>query len=155
LGGEGSSITLPVVPLQGSLPLPQFAPPEFIDAPEGVTTSGDYAWPGTWKLERDETKGLSTMTWSGTAGFNFPWGSFAHTEKAVYHVEDAHPESASAEGEGESIQKLADRTLTYRGHLKLSGDAKTFHYHFTRELFRDGQLVRSRTWEEDIPRDFQ
>jgi len=151
---DGSSLSLPVVPLKGGVP-PQLALAVPIEAPDGVSTTGDYAWPGTWKLERDEGSGRSTVTWSGTSALRFPWGSFEHTEKATWHVDDAHPEAASAEGEGESIERLPDRTLLYRGRLELSSDAATLHYRFTRELLRDGTVVRSRSWREDIPRDFQ
>jgi hypothetical protein len=58
-------------------------------------------------------------------------------------------------GDGESVEKLADRVLTYRGHLRFSSDATTFHYAYTRELLRDGAVVRTRSWHEDIPRDLQ
>jgi len=67
----------------------------------------------------------------------------------------ARPESAAVEGEAESIGKLADRVLIYRGHLRLTSDATTLHYAYMRELLRDGALVRTRTWSEDIPRDLQ
>jgi uncharacterized protein len=151
---DGSVLSLPVVPVKGGAPLP-LAAPEPIEAPEGISTTGDYAWPGTWKVERDEGTGQSTVTWSGTSSLSYSWGTFEHTEKATWQVDDAHPEAASAQGEGESIEKLADRTLIYRGHLKLSTDANTLHYDFTRELLRDGSMVRTRSWHEDIPRDFQ
>jgi len=29
------------------------------------------------------------------------------------------------------------------------------HYDFTRELLRDGTVIRARSWHENIPRDFQ
>ena len=151
---DGSLLSLPVVPVSGGV-APRFATPEAIETPEGISTTGDYAWPGTWKLERDEGNGQNNVTWSGTSALRFPWGTFEHSEKAAWHVDDAHPETASAQGEGESIEKLADRTLVYRGHLKLSSDLTMFHYDFTRELLRDGAVVRSRSWHEDIPRDFQ
>jgi putative CocE/NonD family hydrolase len=155
LGTEnGSSLTLPVVPLKGGVP-PRLSMPEAIETPGGISTTGDYAWPGTWKLERDEGTGQNTVTWSGTAAVRFPWGTFEHTEKAAWHVDDSHPEAASAEGEADSIERLADRTLIYRGRLKLSTDHTTLHYDFTRELLRDGSVVRSRSWHEDIARDFQ
>jgi uncharacterized protein len=155
LGGiDGSSLALPIVPAKGGTP-PELKPPEPIESPEGIFTTGDYAWPGTWKVERDEGSGENTVTWSGNSALRFPWGSFEHTEKAVWHVDDAHPESAWAEGDGESVEKLSDRTLLYRGRLKLSTDATMLHYEFTRELLRDGSVVRSRSWHEDIPRDFQ
>jgi len=34
--------------------------------------------------------------------------------------------------------------LTYRGHLRFTSDATTFHYDYTRELLRDGSVVRTR-----------
>jgi putative CocE/NonD family hydrolase len=155
LGGvKGSSIVLPIVPAHGHT-APHFTPPEAVEEPQGITTTGDYAWPGTWTWERDETSGRSTVTWRGTSDLRFPWGSFDHLEKIVYHVDDAHPETSAAEGDSESVEKLADRTLTYRGHLTFASDATTFHYRYTRELLRDGSVLRTRTWSEDVPRDLQ
>jgi putative CocE/NonD family hydrolase len=153
-GAQGSSIVLPVVPTHGRAP-PHFTQPEPIEKPQGITTTGDYAWPGTWTMERDENSGRSTVTWRGTSAVRFPWGSFDHLEKLAYHVDDAHPETAAVEGESESVEKLADRILIYRGHLTFTSDANTFHYGYTRELLRDGSLLRTRTWREDIPRDLQ
>ena len=153
-GSEGSAIVLPLVPAHGE-GAPAFAPPQPMEEPPDIATTGDSAWPGSWTLQRDEGKGLSTVTWSGTAAMHFPWGSFEHLEKLVYHVDDAHPDKAAVEGHGESVERLADRVLTYRGHLTLTSDATTFHYLYTRELLRDGSVVRTRTWREDIPRDLQ
>ena len=153
-GAEGSSIALPIVPVQGQSP-PPFAQPEPVEKPPDITTTGDYAWPGTWSLERDEATGRSTVTWRGTSALHFPWGSYDHYEQLVYHVDDAHPADAAVEGDGESVEKLEDRVLTYRGHLRFSSDATTFHYAYTRELLRDGSIVRTRSWHEDIPRDLQ
>jgi len=67
----------------------------------------------------------------------------------------AEPADSSAEGSAESVEKLKDRVLTYRGHLSLSSDATTLHYSYTRQLLRDGALVRTKTWREAIPRDLQ
>jgi putative CocE/NonD family hydrolase len=154
-GEDGSVLTLPTVPEHGA-PAASLLPPEPVEAPPGISTpGGDYAWPGAWKLERDEAHAVSTVTWRGTTAMSFPWGAFEHSEQIVYHLEDAHPESAWAQGEGESVERLKDRVLTYRGHLSLTSDATTFHYAFTRELLRDGVVIRTRTWREDIPRDLQ
>jgi hypothetical protein len=110
---------------------------------------------GTWSLDRDEATGRSTVTWRGSSALKFPWGSYDHHEQLVYHVDDAHPADAAAEGDGESVETLKDRVLTYRGHLRFTSDATTFHYAYTRELLRDGTVVRTRSWHEDIPRDLQ
>ena len=154
-GNEGSTLVLPIIPAQGRSP-PPFAPPAPSEQPPGVSTpGGDYAWPGSWKLERDETHGRTTVTWRGTSAMIFPWGSFDHIEQLIYRIDDAHPESAAVEGEAESVEHLKDHVLTYRGQLALTSDKSTFHYSASRTLLRDGTVVRTRSWKEDIPRDLQ
>jgi len=153
-GADGSAITLPVVPARGLAP-PPFGPLETVEMPPGITTPGDYAWPGSWKLERDEAKERSTVTWRGTSAVRFPWGAFEHSEQLVYHVDDADPAVSAVEGEAESIETLAGSILTYRGHLAVTSDAAAFHYGYTRELLRNGEVIRTKTWREVIPRDLQ
>jgi putative CocE/NonD family hydrolase len=153
-GADGSAITLPIVPAHGRAP-PAFGPVEEVEVPPGITTPNDYAWPGSWKLERDEANERSTVTWHGTSDVRFPWGSFEHSEQLVYRVADADPAVSTVEGEAESVETLADRVLTYRGHLAITSDATTFHYAYTRELLRNGTVLRTKTWAEEIPRDLQ
>jgi putative CocE/NonD family hydrolase len=153
-GAEGSAITLPVVPAHGRA-APAFGPLEAVEVPPGITTPGDYAWPGSWKLERDEANERSTVTWHGTSAVRFPWGAFEHSERLVYHVDDANPAVSAVEGDAESIEMLSHDVLTYRGHLAVTSDATTFHYAYTRELLRNGAVVRTKTWQEVIPRDLQ
>jgi len=155
LGGqEPSRLTLPLVPVQGA-PAGALPAPEPVEAPPGISSPNDYAWPGVWKLERDEVAARSTVSWRGTSAMRFPWGRFEHLEQIIYRLEDAHPEAASATGDSESVERFKDHVLTYRGHLRLRSDAIQFHYRFTRELLEDGRMIRRRTWREDIPRDFQ
>jgi putative CocE/NonD family hydrolase len=151
---DGSAIVLPIVPAHGQAP-PALSAPEPIEGAPGITTPGDYAWPGSWKVERDEVHERSIVTWHGNAAVQFPWGSFDHTEQLVYHLADAHPEISAVEGEAESIERLSDRVLTYRGHLAVTSDATTFYYSYTRELLRNDVVVRTKTWREEIPRDLQ
>ena len=154
-GGAASAIELPIIPARGPAPQP-FAAPEPSEQPPGVSIpGGDYAWPGSWTLARDELKGETTVTWHGTSGMVFPWGSFTHREQIIYRIDDAHPESAAVEGEAESVERLKDRVLTYRGTLALRSDVTTFHYSASRTLLRDGTVLRTRSWKEDIPRDLQ
>jgi putative CocE/NonD family hydrolase len=153
-GAGGSAIMLPIVPAHGRAP-PAFGPLAAVEIPPGITTPGDYAWPGSWKLERDEAKERSTVTWRGTSAVRFPWGSFEHSEQLVYRVDDADPAASTVEGEAESVERLPGRVLTYRGRLAVTSDATTFHYAYTRELLRNGEVVRTKTWQEVIPRDLQ
>ena len=58
-------------------------------------------------------------------------------------------------GEAESIFALKGRTLVWRGHLLVSTDQENFYYSYTRELLKDGLMVKTKTWKETIPRDHQ
>jgi len=53
-------------------------------------------------------------------------GSLEHLEQIVYHIEDAHPEHAT-----------------------------TFYYAASRSSLRDGVMLRTRSGQEDIPRELQ
>jgi hypothetical protein len=153
-GSDGSAVELPVVPEHGGRP-PSFGPVEATEEAPGIHTPGDYAWPGTWKVERDEAQQRTAVRWQGTSSYEFPWGTFEHREQLLYEASDGAPAFSSVHGESESIEKLRDRTLTYRGHLVVTSDAATLHYAYTRELLRDGVMLRTRSWREDIPRDLQ
>jgi hypothetical protein len=73
----------------------------------------------------------------------------------VYQTDDEHLAKSTALGEAETVEKLGDRVLAYRGHLSLTSDATTLYYLFTRELLRDDVVLRTKTWREAIPRDLQ
>ena len=157
LGGDSASrIVLPRVPLHGPT-TPAFAAPEPIEAPHGITGigGGGAAWPGEWTVLRDEARQRSTVTWKGTTAVSYPWGRFDHSEKLTYDIDDAHPDLAHVQGDSEYIQAVKNHVLTWRGRLDVSSDARTFFYKYTRTLLRDGVVVRTKTWEEPIPRDHQ
>jgi predicted acyl esterase len=157
LGGDSASrIVLPRVPLHGPT-APAFAAPEPIEAPQGITGigGGGAAWPGEWTVLRDEARQRSTVTWKGTTAVSYPWGRFDHSEKLTYDIDDAHPDLAHVQGDSEYNQAVKNHVLTWRGRLDVSSDAQTFFYKYTRTLLRDGVVIRTKTWEEPIPRDHQ
>jgi predicted acyl esterase len=157
LGGESASrVVLPRVPVHGPAG-PTLAAPAPIDQPAGVTGigGGGAAWPGEWTVLRDEAKQRSTVIWKGATAVSYPWGRFDHSERLTYDIDDAHPDIARVQGESEYIQAVKDHVLTWRGRLDLSSDAQTFFYKYTRTLLKDGAIIRTRTWEEPIPRDHQ
>lgn len=155
LGGtNGSRLILPLVSM---VPpgLPQaFSPPQPSDERTDIRSLG-YTWPGEWKTERDEAAQKTTVTWSGQMTTEFPWGKEMDHEQLTYRVGDLSPDKSSVEGEIERRFELKGRVLSWRGHLSVSSDATTFFYKYTRELFQDGTLVKTKTWEEAIPRDHQ
>jgi putative CocE/NonD family hydrolase len=153
-GGASSQVNLPRVSVHGNAP-PPFAAPEPIEKPATIKSIGAGAWPGTWTVLRDQVNQRSTVTWQGTAAVDYPWGRFDHSERLIYEIDDAHPELASVQGDSEYIQIAKDRVLTWRGRLDVSSDAHTFFYKYTRTLFKDGALAKTKTWQEAIPRDHQ
>jgi uncharacterized protein len=152
-GASGSRLILPVVPVKGAT-VPKFGIPEPAEERKDITSVG-YPWPGDWTLERDEANHKATVHWKGKAETNYPWGKEVDYESLTYHVDDAHPETSPVEGEAESIFTLKERELRWRGHLSVNTDRKNFYYKYTRELLKDGQLLKQKTWEETIPRDHQ
>ena len=153
LGSAGSRLTLPVVPVKGA-PAPAFQSPQPAEERKDIKSIG-YPWPGEWTLERDEANQKATVRWKGKAETDYPWGKEIDYENLVYDADDAHPETSAVHGEAESIFTLKGRELRWRGHLSVTTDQKNFYYKYTRELLKDGQMLKQKTWEETIPRDHQ
>jgi len=152
-GSDGSRVVLPVVPGHGVAP-PAFSPPEPSEERTDVKTEG-FPWPGEWTVERDEARHTTTVHWKGKEGGTYPWGTETDYENLTYEADDAHPETSSVRGEAETVFALKGRTLTWRGHLLVTTDRKYFYYKYTRELLRDGEMIKSKTWQETIARDHQ
>jgi putative CocE/NonD family hydrolase len=155
-GADGSRIVLPCVPLTGLAPTP-FAPPEPTEQPDWRrgNAEGGASWPGQWTTLRDEVHRRSTVIWQGSTSADYPWGRFDHSEKLTYDVDDDHPDLARVQGDSRYDQAVPGHVLTWIGRLDVTSDARTFFYRYTRTLLRDGAVLRTRTWEEPIPRDHQ
>jgi hypothetical protein len=154
LGGSvGSRLVLPVVSVHGA-PAPEFSPPQPSEQRADIKSEG-FPWPGEWTVERDEARQKTTVHWKGKDGSEYPWGTQSDFENLTYEGDDAHPETCSVHGEAESVFALKGRTLVWRGHLLVTTDQKNFYYKYTRELLKDGQMLKSKTWQETIPRDHQ
>ncbi|HEV3513827.1 MAG TPA: CocE/NonD family hydrolase [Candidatus Sulfotelmatobacter sp.] len=154
LGGEqGSRLVLPIVPVNGRH-APEFSRPQSIEERTDIKSEG-FPWPGEWTVERDEARQKTTVHWKGKDGYKYPWGRQDDFESMTYEGDDAHPESCTVRGDAESVFALKGRTLTWRGHLLVTTDQKNFYYKYTRELLKDGQMLKSKTWQETIARDHQ
>jgi putative CocE/NonD family hydrolase len=152
-GGDASHIVLPRISTREAVRAP-FAAPEPIEKP-GDIMEGAGTWPGVWTVERDAAHQHTKVIWRGQTSVSYPWGRFDHSERLTYDIDDLHPEFASVRGDSDYNQVTQRHLLTWRGRLKLSSDLHTFFYKYTRTLLRDGQVLRTRVWEEPIPRDHQ
>ena len=154
LGGEtGSRLVLPLVPMS-AYAAPHFAPPEKSEKRSEITSEGEIL-PGEMTVERDPVNRTAAVNWHGKSETSYPWGKETDTEKLVYEASDDRPEASKVTGDCESVFALKDSVLTWRGHLTITSDAKNFYYKYTRELLKDGQQVKQKTWEETIQRDHQ
>lgn len=151
-GKEGSRLTLPVVPLKGEAA--HVSPPQPAEEHTDLKSFG-FPWPGEWLVTRDQGRQKTIVLWKGKMGGEYPWGKETDLEKLTYEIDDAHPEVNVIHGEAETTMQLKDRVLVWSGHLSFTSDAKNYFYKYTRELRKDGSLIKTKTWEETIPRDLQ
>jgi hypothetical protein len=49
-------------------------------------------------------------------------------------------------------EEQKDRSLKWTGILDFSSDEKTFHYKFKRILEKNGEVIREKEWQEEVPR---
>ncbi len=152
-GPEATRLILPTIPGARKAG-PKFQPPAPSDRAPGVRSRGEV-WPGSWTKHRDAARGSTRLVWRGENSTELPWGRRNHSERISYSVEDRHPERATVEGTVETLLRLPDARLLWRGDFSLRSDKRDFHYRFTRELRRNGRVLRRRTWRERIPRDGQ
>lgn len=151
-GAEGSRLTLPVVPVQGTQA--RVSPPEPSEERADLKSFG-FPWPGEWVVTRDEARQKTQVLWKGKMGAEYPWGKETDLEQLTYEIDDAHPEVNVIHGEADTTLDLKDRVLVWSGHLAFTSDAQNFYYKYTRELRKDGTLIKTKTWQETVPRDLQ
>ena len=158
LGGTGGSfVELPIVP-PGDGAAPEFLPPqpgpkypgyESID----VGTSSGYGEISS--VDRNPQTGEVTVTATNTGATKYPWGTETYQETIVHKTSDAHPENTSMTGTHRMEVKLDGRTLLWEGELSFSSDLENFYYEYSRKISENGKLVREKSWQETIPRDYQ
>jgi predicted acyl esterase len=154
LGGEhGSQLILPVVPLH-SQPVPPFQPPQPSDQRSDMRSRGAIL-PGKWSVTHDLKERTTTAYWHGESEEWYPWGEETDYENLTYTADDNHPETCAVQGEAKTVFELKGRVLTWQGHLSVTTDRTNFFYKYTRELLKDGQVFKTKTWQETIPRDHQ
>ncbi len=156
--GKGTKLTLPVIPYE-KRPAPHYPEPvEYADYPgygegESETPSG-YAEINT--VERNYLT-QTVKVHARDAGYSdYPWGR-VHYLASIYHTtNDKDPAHTAVDAEYKYTWDLKDnRELVFQGLFNFHSDVDNFYYEFTRKLFENGTLVKERTWEESIPRDYQ
>jgi hypothetical protein len=88
------------------------------------------------------------------SGAEYPWGSIKSWEKITHQAQDDHPDATSVADESKTTFQLGERVLTFEGIASFRSDQKYFYYTYTRRLWENGRLLREKTWEDTIPRDY-
>jgi len=89
------------------------------------------------------------------SGVEYPWGTARFSESIVHEAQDDHPEATSVRGEYSTTVHLADSTLRWEATVTFRSDRDNFYYTHIRRLLKDGTLVREKSWQDTIPRDYQ
>lgn len=76
---------------------------------------------------------------------------------ASYRVNDHHPENASFIGKGIDTVNISaqHRTIRVESTIQVESDKAYFHTRVIRKIFENGKLLRTRSWQENIPRNLQ
>ena len=112
--------------------------------------------PGTWRTERDEIAGTTTVITETGGGHRFPERdglTFASDERYRFSVHDGW---AVARTEGSTACRVewpGGPSVTADGELAIESSAEAFDLRVGLVVTEDGTEVFRRTWSELIPRD--
>jgi hypothetical protein len=158
LGGEdGSRVVLPLVPFEAR-PRPSFLPPSEDPRLPGFErlveeTSSGYGEVSS--IERNPQTGAAKVVATNSGGVRHPWGVERYWETITHETNDLKPEETSMRGIHRMQVELEGRTLVWEADLLFRSDLLNFYYTYTRRLLEGGILVREKSWNDTIPRDFQ
>jgi putative CocE/NonD family hydrolase len=157
-GPHAAMLTLPVVPAADNEPAPSFAPPQpspdlpgYVDIDLG--TSSGYGEISA--VTRNPATGEAIVVATNNSASEYPWGREEYREKIEHRTSETEPWRTAVKGSHEIEVRLPARTLLWQAELDFSSDRENFHYHYTRRLLENGALLREKTWNQIIPRDFQ
>ncbi len=160
LGTAATRLLLPVVPPGGApRPRPDYLPigPREPGLPgyETLDTGTPSGYGEISSVDRNPRTGAAKVVATSTSATRYPWGEEHNTESITHEAENGHPEKTSVRGEYATEVKLPDRTLRWECVVTFRSDHDNFYYSSVRRLWKDGALVREKSWEQTIPRDFQ
>ena len=76
-------------------------------------------------------------------------------ETIEHRTSDKDPAHTSMKGTHYWEMTQDERVVLWESELDFSSDLVNFYYRFLRRVSENGEVVRQKTWEETIPRDYQ
>ena len=158
LGGEkGARLELPLIPT-GEWNEAVFREPVVTPALPGYESidSGTVSGYGEISsVDRDPRNGAATAVASNSGGTRYPWGVETFEERIEHKTSDNDPANTSAKGVYALQIKMDGRSVRLEAEVEFSSDLENFHLTFIRRLKENGVVIRERSWDETIPRDYQ
>lgn len=154
VGDKDTQLSLPVIPAAKRI-APPFLPPEPRQHRPDARYPSEGGWPVESHIERNIVEGTTTMKWTGEENYELPGSRMREVQRLLYRTRDDNPADSLFEGEAETSAEMPGRRLVLRSSAVIRSDKENFYVRFTRRIFENDELVRERTWEETIPRNFQ
>lgn len=152
--GQNAWLDLPLVPVMNesrqACTLP--APERSDAAPFGQ--EGEKNGP-VFLSTRNDATGDSVFTTESDTAWTIRDDTFKSSEAYRWEVNDATPDKARYQGERTNVFTIDGREITLSTTSVIASDASFFNITFTKKLQVNGQLVREKTWVDNIPRRFQ
>lgn len=152
--GNDTWLELPVVPVQNETKQPCILPmPEQSDAaPFGEVLENNGP---VFNSFRNEQTGDSTFTTASDITWIIHDNTFRSSEAYRWDVNDAMPANARYQGERRNVFVIEGNEIDLETKARIESDASYFHVTFTKTLRKNGELIRERTWADDILRAYQ
>jgi hypothetical protein len=154
-GIEETHIAVPVIP-PGPYEKPDFRAPEPRESAPDARDFGSDVWPqGTYEYKRDLVHGTVAVEWRGKGSYEVKGIRYSFTELNIYETNDRDPARSRFLGEASDTIELPGRKIFLLTNGEIESDEKNFHLTFTRRIYENEKLLRTREWKETVPRDFQ
>lgn len=146
-----SALTIPVIP-PAQRPSPPIFPVEARREREGVSSEGEE-WPLVPEFKRDG--GISHALGKAAEKYSFPGWKVEKTTSTDYWVNEEDPAKAGFTGTMSHEFKSEGEGFRLSSRMEVESDSAQFRVLFRRTLSRGETLIKEKTWEKRIPRDFQ
>jgi hypothetical protein len=146
-------LTIPFVP-KNALPSSELPPPEPREVPHDFERYHcELVQP--FRVVRDEKHKTTTTSTKESWNWRIKDRHYASKFIVSYSVNTEDPAQAAFCGQGEYTVAMQGRKIEIYSTTHVTSDIKEFHVTVTRKIFQNGDLLKTRTWEKSIPRDFQ
>ncbi len=153
IGERATRLVLPVIPPEDR-PVPAFLPPQPRETRPDARSLPSPGWPYKHLVSRDPESGITQVEWEGENRWEIEDHKYIMIDKTLYRTNTNDPADSSFQGESIRVIQMPERMLELKTLIQVRSDLENFYVNFTRQIFENDQMVRERTWEETIPREF-